>query len=455
VRHDVELDPAFVADIAARGVRQPIPVRRTEDGRLVVRMGKRRTLAAVEAGLARVRVYVEPDADPDEHDRQGQADRVIDQLAENEHRAGMTEQDRVRAHQQLLDLGLTVGQIARRTKAGRGAVQATHAVARSELARQAMARYELTIDQAAAIAEFDTGAEADIETVKALTVTAKRDPQRFPHLLQRARDERAEREQREARERELAEAGVVVVTEEAVRAGGGFSLDSLRPLRDDDPGTVLSEVEHRSCPGHAVYVRHLRAWEQGEDDSLVVVPVCTDPQTHGHGRRWGASGDFSNCGLGSDAKRGGPMSEEEKQERRRVIANNKAWDSATTVRRQWLASLLTRKTPPKDAHQFLAGLLVGGSHDVRRAMESHHGSACVLLGLPEPKPGQPNPLVVQAAGGEPREGHADQPRGRARRAGGRHQPGNLAQPDHVKPDLPRAAARVGIRPQRGRADGPR
>ena len=51
VRLDTALERGFVADIAERGVRQPVPVRREESGRLVVRTGQRRVLAAIEAGL--------------------------------------------------------------------------------------------------------------------------------------------------------------------------------------------------------------------------------------------------------------------------------------------------------------------------------------------------------------------------------------------------------------------
>jgi hypothetical protein len=56
---EAALDKGFVADIAERGVRQIIPVRRDESTRLVVRTGQGRVLGAIEAGLARVRVVVE------------------------------------------------------------------------------------------------------------------------------------------------------------------------------------------------------------------------------------------------------------------------------------------------------------------------------------------------------------------------------------------------------------
>src|SRR3954469_16699015 len=81
VRGQVVLDQGFVRSIRERGVREPIQVRRRAgDGALVVRKGKGRTLAAVEAGLERVRVLVDPDADPGEDDRGGQVERMVDQL---------------------------------------------------------------------------------------------------------------------------------------------------------------------------------------------------------------------------------------------------------------------------------------------------------------------------------------------------------------------------------------
>ena len=46
--------------------------------------------------------------------------------------------------------------------------------------------------------------------------------------------------------------------------------------------------------------------------------------------------------AGEEAER-----EKAREERRTVIANNKAWKAATTVRREWLAGLLTRRLHPR------------------------------------------------------------------------------------------------------------
>src|SRR5689334_16725049 len=60
IRDDAHLDPEFVASIKEHGVLIPIAAVRGDDGQTVVRMGQRRTLAARQAGLTRVPVYVRP-----------------------------------------------------------------------------------------------------------------------------------------------------------------------------------------------------------------------------------------------------------------------------------------------------------------------------------------------------------------------------------------------------------
>jgi ParB family chromosome partitioning protein len=53
-----------------------------------------------------------------------------------------------------------------------------------------------------------------------------------------------------------------------------------------------------------------------------------------------------------------------KAERQDVIGSNKAWDTAEPVRRQWLATFVTRKVAPKGAAAFLAHVLTEHSEVV-------------------------------------------------------------------------------------------
>jgi ParB family chromosome partitioning protein len=58
IRHDADADAALVASIRQHGVLQPIVCEEPEPERFVVLAGHRRTLAAIEAGLAMVPVTV-------------------------------------------------------------------------------------------------------------------------------------------------------------------------------------------------------------------------------------------------------------------------------------------------------------------------------------------------------------------------------------------------------------
>jgi ParB family chromosome partitioning protein len=86
------------------------------------------------------------------------------------------------------------------------------------------------------------------------------------------------------------------------------------------------------------------------------------------------------------------MTDEQKAQRAEVVANNKAWKSAETVRREWLATFAARKTSPKDAATFVATQVATGTYTLRRAGEKHHGLARTLLGLPAHQYGDANPL---------------------------------------------------------------
>src|SRR5262245_60730999 len=146
VRQDVQLDKQFVATIRDHGVLVPIVAVDTGDG-VRVRFGHRRTLAAIEAGLDTVPVIVVDPGSGDPDSDAAQIDRLVTQYVENTHRAGLTAADEVEVAKQLTAFGLTANQIARRTRTKKATVEQTVAVAASELAAKATARYDLTLDQ--------------------------------------------------------------------------------------------------------------------------------------------------------------------------------------------------------------------------------------------------------------------------------------------------------------------
>ena len=278
-----------------------------------------------------------------------------------------------------------------------------------------MARYDLTLDQAGVLAEF----EDDTEAVKTLTVTAKKDPGQFAHLAQRLRDKRAEDAARAALLEKLATEGTTVIETPGYGDRRIAKLRDLKVIRPTSPAgapaadssaeapaqaaeatervdvdsavtTEMTPDAHSGCPGHAAYLEDRGRWSTGEP--VVAVYVCTDWQRHGHESRYAQT-------LTGGSATGGKMTEDQKAERRVVVANNKAWDSAQVVRREWLKAFLARRTAPKDAPQWIAVTLAGCGYEVRRAMEDGHALALELLGLAGERPwspygGRPNPVAV-------------------------------------------------------------
>jgi ParB family transcriptional regulator, chromosome partitioning protein len=387
-RTEVSLRKEFVEDIRARGVREPIAVRRNVAGQLVVRKGQQRTLGAIEAGRDRVPVYIEPGlhAGPDASEA-AQLDRIIDQLGENEHRQAITAADEVRATQDMLNLGLSAEQMADARNIPRARAKVLHRVATDRRVVAALDKYsQLGLDQAAALADFSTDKE-DREAFKALTVTALKEPEQFEHVLQRAVDDKAIRQATAAQEQLLRETGVRLLTAEIlVEFPDAAELGRLRPSTESVPGTALEEDAHTSCPGHAAVVQVERTWNGPQQ--VRVVYYCTAPTEHAHAPRWDAS---------HATKPGGKMTDEQKAERREVIENNKAWRSATIHRLNWLKEFLARPVNkmPTDAQVVLARTRIR-SHCQTRAMENDHALACQLLGLAEP-PGRysttPHPIM--------------------------------------------------------------
>ena len=358
VRTVVKIDPALVASIREFGVLEPVVCRRTQDGAVSVRMGQRRVLAAREAERPTVPAYIVEGDDTT-------VTRLVEQFAENEHRAGLTEPERAAVFQQLAFEGLSVPQIAKQTGVKKAQVQAGITVADNEFAGKIVAKHEVTLDQAAALIEF----EGDTDAVDRLVQYAEDSPEQFAHELQRQRDKRARTELVSAEQNRLAEAGFTILTERPYYEDKEHVVITDLTTSDGEKVTVehLAEVESKFA--------HVRSYFGGE---VEVAYYVTDPKQYGFRK--------TTNGVA------GPMTDEQKAERKTLIANNKSWDSAEVVRREWLATFLGRKTLPKDAAAFVATGLTQHRVDMSSALAGGNSLAGVLLGLEKPEGWGPSPL---------------------------------------------------------------
>lgn len=346
IREDLKLDRGFLASVREHGVLTPILATRTPDG-IRVRAGHRRTAAALSAGLDTIPVLV-IDADTDDD----QAQRIIEQLTENHHRAALAAADTVAAVQQLALLGCSHANIARRTKITRTTVEAALAAADSDLSRKAAAELPaLTIEHLGWLAEF----EDDEHTTDVLLDVFTNRPDQARHAVERARQDRAEAAAAQAAHTLIAAAhpDTRPLPGEVYATPGAANLTRLA----DADGNPLTADDHSGCPGDA-YVLHFDRYLTHDPEStnadqihvdghaFRIQWVCADWKANGHRDRWARSSD-------QPTDDGQDRAEQARQQRRRTLILNRAGDAAGTVRREWLAAFTTRKTAPKDAPGFL------------------------------------------------------------------------------------------------------
>ncbi|SEE94292.1 ParB/RepB/Spo0J family partition protein [Jiangella alba] len=368
IRTDVVLDDEFVASIKNHGVITPVTTYRLAEGehagRLELVWGQRRTLGAIKAGRATIPALVAKNRA--EAEKTAKADRIIKQLVENDKRAGVNEADRAAAFEQLHLLGLSEKTIAKKVSTTQAQVEVALTVRADATATKALSEHPLTLDQAAALTEFSDDEEAVSRLIEAATEGG------FDHVAHKERLHRVEREAVAARAADLAEQGVRVLDSEAHYAPETAELYELL----DGDGKVFTEDSHAECEGHGAQIIHLR------EERTMLRWMCADWRMHGHQHR--------------NERVTGPMTEEEKHERRELVATNKAWAAAEEVRREWLRTFLTRKTAPKDAAQHILRTTLASNYYVGKAVRDNNQLLAVLLGHDKPLSHGQSPILEAA-----------------------------------------------------------
>jgi ParB family chromosome partitioning protein len=116
VREYANLDKPFLDSIAEHGVLVPITAIRRDDGVVEVRNGQRRTVATRKVGLSTVPVYVL--AATATETAAETIDRIVHQIVTNDQKQDLSNAQRARGIQQMIEAGLSVTKVAKihRTK---------------------------------------------------------------------------------------------------------------------------------------------------------------------------------------------------------------------------------------------------------------------------------------------------------------------------------------------------
>ncbi|AXH37480.1 hypothetical protein DVJ78_18050 (plasmid) [Humibacter sp. BT305] len=365
IRTQVILPPEFVESIRAEGVREPVLARRTPDGTVYVYEGQRRLLAAREAGVtSMLAVFGLEDATGTE------TGRIQDQLRTFA-RADLALTDRIAAYEQLALDGISVEKIAKTAGQSTEHVTGALTVAKSKTATQYAGYGTLSLDRLMLIAEF----EGDDDAISAVTDC---DDDDLEFVAQEQRDEHVIRVRQAELIAQYEAEGLTVV-----RRYDWSTMTELGRLTDADEDAderpALDPEAHKACLGHVVRVE-----VYGLDESDVqVTAYCTRKELHHsiyrhHNTAARAAADEPELTPEEAEARAEAEAEAKRQERRTLIANNKAWDTATTVRIDWLKTLLSRKKLPTGAASFVAVTMTRHRWDLSN---DNDGIAGDLLGI--------------------------------------------------------------------------
>ncbi|BBC69102.1 hypothetical protein MMRN_p0710 (plasmid) [Mycobacterium marinum] len=399
VRDDAALSKAFIANIAENGVLVPITgVRDRERPEVLrVRNGQRRTLAARAAGLSSVPVYVLPCTAADAS--QETIDRIVHQIVTNDQKQDLTDAQRARGIQQMIDAGISVTKVAKRLSVAKDAVKAAHIAARSATAMDALASGQLSLTEAAALTEFEDMPGAVERLMRSAGGTW------FEHKVAQLRQERDTSQARANAAYPYADRGFTILAQRPdswdptciplhhlVTTKGDEADDTAvttpahwavllvedSALFDVETGEVVDEesvdwdTEDLPDATPAEGLRHANTVTEKQ----VFTPdyYCLDhraaaltPQSWFARQAGLVDTDTGEAvALGDDTREAARQqaaidkAEAQKRERRKILALNKLGDAALGVRREFVKKLLARKTPPKGAATFVANCL---AHD--------------------------------------------------------------------------------------------
>lgn len=394
VRDDsIDLGKDFLASLTEHGVLVPLTAVRDADGSVRVLNGQRRCLAAREVGLASIPVYVM--AQGADSEAEAAADRIIHQMVTNDQKSDLTDAQRARGIQQMLDAGFSATKIAKKLSVKRDTVNAAKAAASSDQAMDALASGQLSLTEAAALAEFEDDEQAVARLLRVAGST------QFDHTLSYLRRDREDALKAEAAAAPYAEKGYQVLATRPY-GGGVYELEDLR--RAD--GEPADESDIKDTALWAVVMVECEVWvdtETGEtvDQDDIDEDTWDDPDaTAAEGKRhantvtegsvWEPEFyclDHDEAGLrapewaerhaarqatdsvavGADAtdeeraaakaQAEQAQAEAQRRERRKVLALNKLGLAAIEVRRAHVAKYLSRKTPAKGTASFIAQAL--------------------------------------------------------------------------------------------------
>lgn len=349
VRTDANVDKEFVASIKELGILQPPMVVANDAGSYDVVLGQRRVLAAVQAELKQIPVYL---VDKSE----AEAARIVDQITENEQRQHLTEAERVGGYKQLALIGLSPSQIAKKVSRPRKSIDTALAIADNEQATAALDE-GMTLDQAAVLVEFTD----DKAAVKRLTESAAKGD--FDHTVKDLRDKRAFDDEQTRLEQELKSEKLTFIA--------GIHQEWDRPVLDGHTLTDLTRFGKPEKP-----TEQLEPADVKKKTALAGSVARTYTEVDGEHKYWPVKRYWLVDADSTDFERiqheAPPLRERTPEEaaqdaeweakRTKAREEQEAHAAAGVVRKAWVLEFLQRKSLPalNEVLTFIAATVTHG-----------------------------------------------------------------------------------------------
>ena len=430
IREYANLNKPFLDSIAEHGVLVPLTAIRRPDGVVEVRNGQRRTMAARKAGLSTVPVYVLAATAADTAAET--IDRIVHQIVTNDQKQDLSNAQRARGIQQMIDAGLTAQKVAKKLSVAKDTVKAAEAAAKSRVALEALESQQITLTEAAVLTEFEQDGSEAIDRL----VSAAGTPQ-FDHVVAQLRSERASAQARAETVAHYTECGFTMIDDDD-RWGWKPDRVPLRHLQrygdDGEPvevdDTVITDPQHWAvrleefvqyvdADGNVVDEQDIDWDTEGDPDAEPTEGLrhadhvveraafepewfCLNPEGAGlqasqmyqrnsdrNARERSGQSHTATTDLDDDASEDdrqaarlraeAEQAEAQKRERRIVVNLNKLGAAATGVRREFIKTLLARKTLPKGAATFVGDCLARDSYMLTQ--HNRDDVAAELLGI--------------------------------------------------------------------------
>lgn len=361
IRTNTALDDAFIESVREHGVQTPTIGYRDEAGAIHILAGQRRTLAARETGQQLPVVLTEATTDT--------RARIVSQIIENEQRASLTQRERINAWKQLELDGMTVPAIAKTLGQPKKSVKAGLTVATSKKPVDDESANKIDLLHLATLVEFE---ENEGEYAELLHCAIEY-PESFEHRLEEARRAIADEALVQARIAELREGFAVTIDrEEIARVSEYTKIDRESRLEKNENLPVTATNDSLDV---RILVESRRMY--GAKEAVIEeTRYIYDYPAYGY--------QLKSYLTPGGASNSGPMTDEQKAERKLLIERNKSWDAAAPVRGRWLAEFLQSRKFPTDCGEFTAvAFMRFGTDLANRGQEM----SVTLLGLEYKYPG--------------------------------------------------------------------